>query len=88
MLKPIRNNVLVKPFPPSEISEGGIFVPLSVRKENNRVRVVAVGNGTKDRPMQFKPGQVAYRVAQWGTPVEIEGEKHYLMDDSAILATE
>ena len=87
-MKPIRNNVLVKPFPPSEQSEGGILVPLSARRENNRVRVVAVGNGTKARPMQFKPGQVAYRVKDWGTLVEIEGEKHYLMDDSAILATE
>jgi chaperonin GroES len=87
-MKPIRNNVLVKPFPPSEQSEGGIFVPLSARKENNRVRIIAVGNGTKDRPMRFKPGQVAYRVYEWGTPVEINGEKHYLMDDSAILATE
>jgi co-chaperonin GroES (HSP10) len=38
--------------------------------------------------MQFKPGQVVYRVKDWGTPVEIEGENHYLMDDSAILATE
>ena len=87
-MKPIRNNVLVKPFPPSEISEGGIFVPLSVRKDNNRGTVIAVGNGTKGRPMQFKPGQVVYRVKDWGTPVEIEGENHYLMDDSAILATE
>jgi len=88
MMKPIRNNVLIKPFAPSEISEGGIFVPLSARKDNNRGTVVAVGNGTKDRPMQYKPGQVVYRVKDWGTPVEIEGEKHYLMDDSAILATE
>jgi chaperonin GroES len=87
-MKPIRSNVLVKPFPPSEQSEGGIFVPLSVRKDNNRGTVIAVGNGTKGRPMQFKPGQVVYRVKDWGTPVEIEGENHYLMDDSAILATE
>jgi chaperonin GroES len=87
-MKPIRNNVLVKPFPPSEQSEGGIFVPLSVRKDNNRGTVIAVGNGTNGRPMQFKPGQVVYRVKDWGTPVEIEGENHYLMDDSAILATE
>jgi chaperonin GroES len=87
-MQPIRNNVLVKPFAPSEISEGGIFVPLSARKESNRVEIVAVGSGTKARPMQFKPGQVAYRVDSWGTPVEINGETHYLMDDSAILATE
>ena len=87
-MKPVRNNVLVKPFPPSEQSEGGIFVPLSVRKDNNRGTVVAVGNGTKDRPMQFKRGQIVYRVFEWGTPIEIQGEKHFLMDDSAILATE
>jgi chaperonin GroES len=87
-MKPIRSNVLVKPFPPSEQSEGGIFVPLSVRKDNNRGTVIAVGNGTNGRPMQFKPGQVVYRVKDWGMPVEIKGENHYLMDDSAILATE
>jgi chaperonin GroES len=87
-MKPIRSNVLVKPFPPSEQSEGGIFVPLSVRKDNNRGTVIAVGNGTKGRPMQFKPGQVVYRVYEWGLPVDINGEKHYLMDDSAILAHE
>ena len=87
-MKPIRSNVLVKPFPPSEQSEGGIFVPLSVRQDNTRGTVIAVGNGTNGRPMQFKPGQVVYRVKDWGTPVEIEGENHYLMDDSAILATE
>lgn len=87
-MKPIRNFVLVKPFPADEISEGGIFVPESARHESNKVHVIAVGNGTSGRPMNLKAGQVAYRVKDWGTPVEIEGEKHYLMDNSAIIAIE
>lgn len=87
-MKPIRNFVLVKPFPPDEVSEGGIFVPESARAENNKVHIVAVGEGTVKRPMNLKAGQVGYRVKDWGTPVEIEGEKHYLMDNSAIIAIE
>lgn len=87
-MRPIRNFVLVKPFPADEISEGGILVPESARHESNKVHVIAVGNGTSSRPMNLKAGQVAYRVKDWGTPVEIEGEKHYLMDNSAIIAIE
>lgn len=87
-MQPIRNYVLVKPFPPDEISEGGIFVPESARKESNKVHIVAVGNGTAEKPMQFRAGQVGYRVKDWGTLVEVDGEIHYLMDSSAIIAIE
>ena len=38
--------------------------------------------------MTLKKGQVVYRVKDWGVPVLIEGEMHYLMEDSAINATE
>jgi chaperonin GroES len=87
-MQPIRNQVLIKPFPPDEISEGGIFVPESARKESNKVHIVAVGRGTKENKMKLKPGQVAYRIKDWGTPVDIKGERHYLLEDAAILATE
>lgn len=87
-MKPVRNNILTKPFPPDEISEGGIFVPESARQESNKMRVIAVGNGTKERKMIFNPGDVVYRVKDWGTPVDIDGERYYLMDQNGIIAKE
>ena len=87
-MQPIRSNVLAKPYPPDTLSEGGIFVPESARSESNKMLIIAVGNGTKDRPMKFKEGQTIYRVKNWGTPVDIEGERHYLMDQDSILAVE
>ena len=87
-MQPIRTNVLAKPYPPDTLSEGGIFVPESARSESNKMLIIAVGNGTKDRPMKFKEGQTIYRVKDWGTPVDIEGERHYLMDQDSILAVE
>jgi chaperonin GroES len=87
-MQPIRNFILCKPFPPDEISDGGIIVPDSVKKDSNRLLVVATGRGTKDRKMQFTAGQTVYRVKDWGEPIDIEGERHYLMDQAAVLATE
>lgn len=87
-MQPVRNIVLTKPFPPDEISEGGIFVPESARQESNKMRVIAVGNGTKERKMIFNPGDIVYRVKDWGAPVDIDGERYYLMDQNGIIAKE
>jgi co-chaperonin GroES (HSP10) len=87
-MTPIRNQVLVRPLPTEEVSEGGIFVPLSARKPSNKVMIVKTGNGTKDRPMNLKKGQVGYRVKDWGMDVMIDGELHFIMDSGAILATD
>ena len=87
-MQPVRNNILTKPFPPDEISEGGILVPESARKENNKMFVIAVGRGTKERKMIFNPGDIVYRVKDWGTPIDIDGERHYIMDQNSIIAKE
>lgn len=88
MLKPIKNKVLIKLFAGDEMSSGGIIVAESFRAESNRGKVIAVGVGTKDKPMQFKAGDVVYRVQGHGEPVDIEGERHYMMDQNTILAYE
>lgn len=87
MLKPIRNQILVKAFKEDEMSSGGIIVPENARREGNRVRIVAVGSGTPRRPMKLKPDMIGFRVKDWGVPVEDNGELYYLMEDVAILAT-
>jgi chaperonin GroES len=88
MIKPINNNILFKPFRGDEITEGGIVIPENAREESDKGIIVAVGNGTKIRPMKLKAGAVGFRVHKWGEPIDINGERHYLMDDKAILALE
>lgn len=86
MIKPVRNNVLVKCFQGEAVSENGIVVPEAYRGESNRVEIVAVGTGTPKKPMKLKPGQIGYRVKFWGDLVEHNGEEYYIMDSSAIIA--
>jgi len=85
-MTPIRNQVLVKPFPSDEISKGGIIIPESLRKPSHKVKVVAVGNGTAKRKMTLKKGDTAYRVRDWGLEVLIDGDLHFIMDMDAIIA--
>lgn len=87
-MQPIRDNILVKPFKSDEISEGGIYVPETARGVSNKVRIVSVGSGSKDKPMKLKAGITGYRVKNWGQEIEIDGELHFLMNQSAIIAIE
>ena len=86
MIKPIRNNVVVKPFKGSNVTDGGLIIPDTCVAESNRVEIVAVGNGIKDKPMKLKVGDTGYRVKIWGTPIEENGEIFYIMEQDAIIA--
>lgn len=88
MIQPIRNTVLIKPLPSEQISEGGIVVPESFYVRNQKAKVVAVGKGSKTRPMQYKPGDFIYNIKDCGDEIEIDGEKHFLIQDTYILMYE
>lgn len=88
MIKPVRNNVLVKCLEGTNVTEGGIFLSDAHLKDSNKVEIVSVGTGLPKRPMRLKPGQVGYRVQDWGQEIEDNGQKYYLMEQSAIIAIE
>jgi len=86
MVKPIKNKILFKPFLIDDKTEGGIIVPDSFRSESDKGVIVSVGNGTKIKPMKLKEGSIAFRVHGWGELIYENGEKYYMMEDSAIIA--
>lgn len=88
LMQPILQTVLVKPFKTGNVSEGGLIIPDNAKRISNRVKIIAVGNGSKDKPMKLKEGQIGFRVKDWGDPIEIDGELHYLMTQDSIIALE
>lgn len=85
MIKPIRDNILVKPCVSDNISSGGIYVPNSFKEISNKVEVIAVGNGIKGRKMEFKKGDIVSKIKGCGTEVLVNGELHLLIKDNWIL---
>ena len=66
-IKPLADRVLIEPTPAEETTLAGIIIPDSAKEKPLKGKVLAVGNGTKDEPMQLSVGdEVLYgRLSQY-----------------------
>lgn len=90
-IKPLFDNVLVKPLEAQQKSAGGLYLPQSAQEKPQEVEVVAVGDGIRDDngkliPMVVKVGQKVL-VKKWGgDDVKVNREEWKLIKQSDILA--
>ncbi|MDO8848676.1 MAG: co-chaperone GroES [Coriobacteriia bacterium] len=91
-LKPLFDNVVVKPAKADEQTKSGIFLPDTAKEKPQKGEIVAVGEGrwedegVKRLPMDVKVGDVVI-YKEWGkTSIKIDGEEYFIMSQSDILA--
>ena len=85
-MQPLRNELYIKPFPPKEITDGGLVVPDSVKQRPSKALVIATGMGTKQNPMILKPGDIVFHVLGAGSQFDIDGEILWLVRSTDCLA--
>lgn len=89
-LKPLFDNVVVKPAKAEEQTKSGLVLPDSAKEKPQRGEVVAVGEGRfeegKRVPMDVKVGDtVIYK--EWGkTSIKIDGIEYFVMGQMDLLA--
>lgn len=81
---PIRNNILIKPIETEGKTKGGIILSEAHKVRKSIGLVVAVGNGTKDRPMEVKEGDYIFHVPGAGTEVQLSDDTYFIMDDACV----
>lgn len=77
----LRDLVLVKPLIADETTEGGLYIPESVRTRNSMACVVSSG-----RKSLAKAGDTIIHIKEAGAEIMIGGEPHYIIRDCDILA--
>jgi chaperonin GroES len=90
-IKPLFDNILVKPIKAEEKSAGGIYIPETAKEKPQIGEVMAVGDGARDEngkliPMVVKIGQKVMFTKWGGNEVKIEGQEWKLVKQSDILA--
>lgn len=85
-IRPLGDRVLIEPTAAEEVTMGGIIIPDSAKEKPLRGKILAVGNGTKDEPMELKAGDEVLYGKYAGTELEIEGTKYLIMRQSDVLA--
>jgi chaperonin GroES len=91
-IKPLFDNVLIKPLKAEEKTIGGIYLPENTtKKESQTGEVVAIGDGARDEngkiiPMIIKVGQKVMYTKWGGNEVKVGNEEWKLVKQSDILA--
>lgn len=85
-IKPLADRVLVEPKEAEEKTASGLYIPDTAKEKPQRGKVVAVGAGKKDEPMEVKVGDEVLYGKYSGTEISVDGKDYLIMKQSDILA--
>jgi chaperonin GroES len=90
-IKPLFNNILIKPSEAQTKTTGGIYLPENAKEESQMGTVMAVGEGKinpkgEQEKMVVKVGQKVLYKKWGGSDVKVEGEDWKLVEQNDILA--
>lgn len=90
-IKPLFDNVLIRPLEEEEKTPGGIVLPETAKEKPQIGKVMAIGPGGlsdtgKKIPMKIKVGQKVIYKKWGGNEVKVNGEEWLLVEQKDILA--
>ena len=86
MIKPLADRVLIEPKEAETKTASGIYIPDTAKEKPQQGKVIAVGPGKKDEPMEVKVGDEVLYGKYAGTEVTVEDKKYLIVKQSDILA--
>lgn len=91
-IQPLRDNVIIEPTSPEEVTASGIIIPDTADKEKTEQgTVVAVGPGKKNKDgsvvsLDIKKGDVVLFSKYGPTEIEVGGTEYLIAKEEDILA--
>ncbi|MBR0533006.1 MAG: co-chaperone GroES [Bacteroidales bacterium] len=85
-MKPLADRVLIEPKEAETKTASGIYIPDTAKEKPQQGKVIAVGPGKKDEPMEVKVGDEVLYGKYAGTEVTVEEKKYLIVKQSDILA--
>lgn len=91
-IQPLRDNVIIEPTSPEEVTASGIIIPDTADKEKTEQgTVVAVGPGKKNKDgsvvsLDIKKGDVVLFSKYGPTEIEVAGTDYLIAKEEDILA--
>ena len=90
---PLRDQIIIEPQSPEEVTESGIVIPDTAEKERpEQGKVIAVGPGKYNEdgdqliPLSVKKGQVVLFTKYGPTEIKVEGKNYLIAREEDILA--
>ncbi len=85
-IKPLADRVLIEPKEAETKTAAGLYIPDTAKEKPQEGKVLAVGPGKKDEPMELKVGDTVLYGKYAGTEINIDGQSYMIMRQSDVLA--
>lgn len=85
-VKPLADRILIEPKEAETKTASGLFIPDTAKEKPQEGKVIAVGPGKKDEPMEVKAGDVVLYGKYAGTEINVDGKTYMIMRQSDVLA--
>jgi chaperonin GroES len=83
--KPNEDRVLVEAAPAEVKTASGLFIPDTAKEKPQKGKVIAIGDGLKDKPVTVKVGDHVLYGKYSGTELTIDGKEYLIMRNSDIF---
>ena len=84
-ITPLHDRVIVQPAPAEERTAGGLIIPDTAKEKPQKGKVIAIGEGLKDKPVTVKVGDNVLYGKYSGTEINIDGKEYLIMRNSDIF---
>ena len=85
-IKPLADRVLVEPKEADTKTASGLYIPDTAKEKPQQGKIVAVGSGKKDEPMELKVGDIVLYGKYSGTEINVDSKDYLMMRQSDVLA--
>jgi chaperonin GroES len=85
--KPNEDRVLVEASAAEVKTASGLFIPDTAKEKPQQGKVIAIGDGLKDKPVTVKVGDKVLYGKYSGTEIMIDGTEYLIMRNSDIFGT-
>ncbi len=83
--KPNEDRVLVEAAPAEQKTASGLIIPDTAKEKPQKGKVIAIGDGLKDKPVTVKVGDQVLYGKYSGTEINIDGKEYLIMRNSDIF---
>ncbi len=85
-IKPLADRVLIEAKEAETKTASGLIIPDSAKEKPQQGKVVAVGSGKKDEPMELSVGDTVLYGKYAGTEISVDGKNYLIMRQSDVVA--
>ena len=86
MIRPLADRVLIEPQEAQAQTASGLYIPDTAKEKPQQGKVIAVGPGKKDEPMEVKVGEEVLYGKYAGTEITVDGKDYLIMRQSDVVA--